>query len=143
MKKILTTLCFVLITFSSYSYSLVDPDSLNPSLPVVSYLIPSADMNIESYRQGTPSHLRLILCRNCMEKTYKISENAVLESSQNELKKGQLTVQLMKKEFAKVRVGIDRTKGEIVYLRLGASAYDELPNQEELNTNTSEEVIKL
>lgn len=143
MKKILNALCFTLLAMSQYSYSLVDPDSLDPSMPVVSYLIPAADMKIESYRQGKPSHLSLILCPNCIEKTYKISDNAVLELSRAPLKKDQLTIQLMKKEFSKIRVGIDRTKQEIIYLRLNASANDELPEQEALKTNTSEEVIKL
>lgn len=143
MKKILTTLCFTLLALSQYSHALVDPDSLDSGLPVVSYLIPADNMKIESYAQGKPSHLRLVLCRNCMEKTYKISDSAVLELSRKPLKRSDLTIELMKKEFNKIRIGIDRTKGEIIYLRLGASAYDELPEGQAIEEVNASGVIKL
>lgn len=78
-----------------------------------------------------------------MEKTYKISDSAVLELSRKPLKRSDLTIELMKKEFNKIRIGIDRTKGEIIYLRLGASAYDELPEGQAIEEVNASGVIKL
>lgn len=144
MKKILTTLCFTLLALSHYSYALIDPDSLDPGLSVVSYLIPADNMKIESYTQGKPSHLRLVLCRNCIEKTYKISDSAVLELSRKPLQQDQLTIQIMKKEYAKVRVFIDRTKAQIISLHLDANSGDAEPPEENGNDEDNYDgVIKL
>lgn len=144
MKKVLISVCFTLLALSPYSYALVDPDSLDSGLSVVSYLISADDMKIESYSRGKPSHLRLILCRNCMEKTYKISDNAVLELSRKPLKQDQLTIQIMKKEYAKVRVFIDRTKAQIISLHLDANSGDGEPPEENGNDEDNYDgVIKL
>ena len=129
MKPLLITLCFTLLSFNHASYALVDPDSLDPSMPVVSYLISADNIKITSYRQGSPSHLSVILCNNCKEKTYSLADSATLELFLQPLTKSELTINLLKKNFAQARLGIDRAKGEIIYLHLGANINDEAPTQ--------------
>lgn len=130
MKLLLSTLCFTLLSFNPASYALVDPDSLDPSMPVVSYLIPATDLNIAAYKHGLPSHLKVILCDVCLEKTYLLSSDAILESSRQPLDKSKLTASLLKKDFSQIRLGVDRVKSEIIYLHLGASADDESAPQQ-------------
>ncbi|MBL4797901.1 MAG: hypothetical protein JKY50_10845 [Oleispira sp.] len=134
MKLLLTTLCVALLSFNNPSYALVDPDALDPSMSVVSYLIPAQAVKIASYKQGTPSHLKVILCNICAEKTYPISTTATLILFLKTLDKSELTANLLKKNFAEVRLAVDREKGEIIYLHLGASVDDELSPQQDNST---------
>lgn len=129
MKKVLTTLCFALLAFSQHSYSLVDPDSLDPSMPVVSYLISSDNIKIKSYRQGVPSHLTVTLCNNCIEKTYSIATTATLKYLRKPIDKSDLALRLLQEKYPRVRLGINRSTQEITNLQIGASVYDELPLQ--------------
>ena len=135
MKLLLITLGSILLSFNHSSYAQLDPDHLDPSMPVVSYLISADNIKIASYRQGSPSHLSVILCNNCKEKTYALAPTATLESFNQPLKQSELTIKLLKKEFEKVRLGVDRAKGEIIYLRLGASVDDELSPQQQEQQN--------
>ncbi len=133
MKLLLTTFCIALLSFNHSSYALVDPDSLDPSMPVVSYLIPTHSVKIASYKQGAASHLSVMLCYNCQEKTYPLASSVILKSFRQPLDRSELTINLLKKNFDQVRLGINRMKGEIIYLHLGASINDELsPDQKEI-----------
>jgi len=134
MKLLLTTLCAALLSFNNLSHALVDPDSLDPGMSVMSYLIPAQAVKIASYKQGTPSHLKVILCNICTEKTYLISASATFKLFIKTLDKSELTASLLKKNFAEVRLAVDREKGEIIYLHLGASANDELSPQQDNST---------
>lgn len=129
MKLLLSTLCIALLSFNNSSYALVDPDALDPNMPVVSYLVFTKNVKIASYKQGSPSHLKVILCDICLEKSYPLASDVTLELSSKPLKKLELTENLLKKNFEKVRLGIDRAKGEIIYLHLDASVDDEVSLQ--------------
>lgn len=129
MKILLSTICFAFLTLSYPAYSLIDPDSLDPSMPVVSYLISSDNIKIKSYRQGVPSHLTITLCNNCIEKTYSIATTATLKYLRKPIDKSDLALRLLQKKYPLVRLGINRSTQEITNLQIGASVYDELPLQ--------------
>lgn len=131
MKLLLITLCSTLLSFNHSSYALVNPDSLDPSMPIVSYLISTDNISITSYSKGSPSHFAVTLCNNCKEKTYSLAPSATLRTFRQPLDKSELTINLLKKKFSKVRLGIDREKSEIIYLHLGASADDEITPQQQ------------
>lgn len=126
MNKLLITLCFTLLSFNHSSYALVDPDSLDSSMNTVSYLIAPENLKIIAYHLGSPSKLKVKLCRACLEKTYLLDPKAELKIFRQPLEKGKLTEFLLKKQFP-LRLTINRSKGMIIYLHIGASPNDELP----------------
>jgi hypothetical protein len=135
MKLLLSTLCIALLSFAHSSYALVDPDSLDPSMPVVSYLIPAENLQIVAYRLGSPSKLKVKLCRECFEKTYDLSPSAEFRLLNQRLDKTKLTEVLLKRELSQIRLAVNRRKGVITYLFIGASPNDEFSSTPFLKLN--------
>jgi hypothetical protein len=103
MKLLLTTFCIVLLSFNHSSYALVDPDSVNASMPVMTYLIPANNLKIVAYRLGSPSKLKVKLCRECLEKTYDLSPSAEFRLLEQPLDKTKLTEVILRKEHPILR----------------------------------------
>jgi hypothetical protein len=135
MKRLLSTLCIALLSFNNSSFALVDPDSLDPSMSVVSYLISSENLEITAYHLGSPSKLTVKLCKICNAKTYLLDPRAKFKIFNQPLNKTKLTEILLKKEFTQLRLAINRSKGMITYLYIGASPNDELSLAPFLNAN--------
>lgn len=123
MKSLLSL--FILLSLalhSSMSFSAdlgiekVDPDNIDPTMPVVIYNILPNDLSIKSYRQGNPSHLNLLLCKRCLEKSYKINQEANLTYNQQSIELSDLALIVMKKEFNYISLTINRSTQSIDYL---------------------------
>lgn len=127
MKILITTLYLTFLSLSYSAYALVDPDTQDPSMRVVSYLTSAENIEIKSYLQGTPSSLNVTLCKNCMVKTYTISPTATLEYLRQPLNKTELAGKLLQAKHPLIRLGINRSTQEIINLQIGANANDELP----------------
>lgn len=129
MKYLLTITLYLFFSTSYANNELVDPDSINPSMPVVSYLISESNLEIMAYRLGSPSKLKVKLCQQCSEKIYILDPDAELRLLKQPLATTKLTEALLKKDHPKLRLAINRSKGMIIYLHLGVNEYDEfVPN---------------
>lgn len=137
MKLLLSAFFIALLSFNNSSFALVDPDSLDPSMVVVSYLISSENIKITAYHQGSPSKLSVKLCKNCIVKTYLLDPKAEFKLFNQPLNKTKLTEILLKKGFTQLRLAINRSKGMITYLYIGASPNDELSLAPFLESNNS------
>jgi hypothetical protein len=122
MKYILTlSISLLIILHSSMSFSEasrsdiknLDPDSIDPTMPSVVYHIKPKDFSIASYRQGKPSHFKLLLCRRCQEKTYPLNPEARLTFNQQIITQRELTLIALKKEFNYISLAINRRTGFI------------------------------
>jgi hypothetical protein len=125
MKLLLTTFCIVLLSFNHSSYALVDPDSVNASMPVMTYLIPANNLKIVAYRLGSPSKLKVKLCRECLEKTYDLSPSAEFRLLEQPLDKTKLTEVILRKEHPILRLAVHRGKGMIIFLHIGVRDSEE------------------
>ncbi|MBQ0729193.1 MAG: hypothetical protein KBT75_00760 [Oleispira antarctica] len=133
MKYLLTITLYFFFSASHADSSLVDPDSLDSSMPVVSYLIPASNLKIAAYYLGAPSKLSVKLCSKCIEKTYLLDPKAELKRSRILLKRDILTKTILNKKFQEVRLVVDRRIGSITSLHIGASPYDEMPEMFKTN----------
>jgi hypothetical protein len=100
------------------NFEKVDPDSIDPKMTSVIYHISPKDLSIASYRQGKPSHLSVLLCRQCKIKTYSLSTEAQLIRNQESISNNNLALIIMKKEYNYVTVSINRNTQSIDYLVL-------------------------
>jgi len=125
MKYLLTITLYFFFSASHADSSLVDPDSLDSSMPVVSYLIPASNLKIAAYQSGSPSKLQVKLCKICIRKIYQLSPEAELNIMGQPLEKTKLTEILLGKKVSQLRLAVNRSKGMIIYLYLGASPNDE------------------
>ncbi|MFT4907401.1 MAG: hypothetical protein ACI978_001483 [Oleispira sp.] len=103
----------------------IDPDRIDPTMPSVVYHIKPKDFSIASYRQGTPSHFKLILCRRCKEKTYPLNPKAKLTFDQKKITQHELALIALKKEFNYITLAINRRTGLI-----DSFAFDTVNNTE-------------
>lgn len=116
---------FLLLLISSSSFAQkavlmeIDPDSIDPEMVRVAYIISIDDLNIQSYSNGIPSALSLKLCNRCKIKTYKLAKSLPLLLNEKPLKADDLTAALLKKVVDEIELGIDRANGTISYLFLG------------------------
>lgn len=116
---------FLLLLISSSSFAQktvlmeIDPDSIDPEMVRVAYIISIDDLNIQSYSNGIPSTLSLKLCNRCKIKTYKLAKSLPLLLNEKPLKADDLTAALLKKVVDEIELGIDRANGTISYLFLG------------------------
>lgn len=114
-----------LLTFSFFSFAEtattqgIDPDSIDPEMTQVMYLIGPDDLRITSYQGGHPSSFELKLCDVCRLKTYKLKSGAALLLNEKPLEMKQLAISLMKKSFDVIQLGINRPANTITYLYLG------------------------
>lgn len=125
MKLLLITLGSILLSFNHSSYALVDPDSINPSMPVVTYLIPASNLKIAAYRLGSPSKLTVKLCNQCLEKTYDLAPSAKFRLLQQPLDRTKLTEVLLKNQHPMLRLAVHRSKGMITFLHIGVRDNEE------------------
>jgi hypothetical protein len=125
MKLLLIILGSILLSFNHSSYALVDPDSINPSMPVVTYLIPANNLKIAAYRLGSPSKLTVKLCSQCSEKTYDLAPTAKFRLLQQHLEKEKLTEVLLRNEHPMLRLAVHRNKGMITFLHIGVMEHEE------------------
>jgi hypothetical protein len=98
----------------------VDPDNIDPAMPFVIYNIGPKDLSIASYRNGTPSHFTLLLCKRCKEKTYKLNPQAQLMLNQQDITKSDLALIVMKKKFNYITLTINRSTSSIDFLTFDA-----------------------
>lgn len=123
--KLLSMLFVALLSFNYSSYALVDPDSIDASMPVMSYLIPANNLKIEAYSLGSPSKLKVILCNECLEKTYTLAPSAKFRLLGLPLEKRKLTEVLLGKEHPMLRLAVNRSKGMITFLYIGVKDNEE------------------
>lgn len=134
MKYLLAITMYLLFSTSHANNSLVDPDSIDSGMKVVSYLIPENNLKVTGYERGSPSKLKVKLCNICLKKTYKLSPTAELRLLNEPLNKEDLTEALLRKKHPLLRLVIDRNKGIVIYLHIGVNKDDEfVPTI--LNTN--------
>lgn len=115
-----STLFLSLFLSATYADSfLVDPDSLDPSMPSVDYLISSKNLAISKYHLNVPSLLKVKLCKKCLEKKYKLDNSAELRFEGKPLDKKELTETILKNTFSHLRLRVNRKKNMITYLYLG------------------------
>jgi hypothetical protein len=91
----------------------IDPDKIDPTMPSVLYHIKPKDFSIASYRQGTPSHFKLLLCRRCKEKVYPINPKAKLTFNRQLITQSELALIALRKEFNYITLAINRRTGFI------------------------------
>lgn len=127
MKKIILStaflVCAVFINLNSYAdasaNSLVDPDSIDPEIEQVMYIIEPTDLKVHQYSNGIPSSFNVKLCNVCQTKTYAFAKDSSLLLNEISLEIDDLAISLIKKNFNKIQLGIDRSNGTISYLYLG------------------------
>ncbi len=115
----------ILLTLSPWSFAIgqnqvqLDPDLVDPEMTQVMYVISPNDIKVATYRNGAPASLDLKLCDNCQIKRYRLADNAELLINERPLLLTELTLELIKKQFDAIQLGIDRSKQTISYLYLG------------------------
>lgn len=97
----------------------IDPDLVDSNMTQVMYMISPKDIKITSYTGGFPSSLDLKLCNACMIKSYSLKSNAELLLNEQPLAIKDLAINLIKKKFDVIQLGIDRSTKAITYLYLG------------------------
>ena len=97
----------------------IDPSSIDAEMVNVMYLISPNDMKTTAYKSGLPHSFDLKLCKNCQIKPYTLKDNAELLINEQPLAIGDLTIQLIKKKFDVIQLGINRSDNTISYLYLG------------------------
>jgi hypothetical protein len=97
----------------------IDPDLVDSKMTQVMYMISPKDIKITSYTGGFPSSLDLKLCNACMIKSYSLKSNAELLLNEQPLAIKDLAINLIKKKFDVIQLGIDRSTKAITYLYLG------------------------
>lgn len=125
MKYLLAITLSLLFSTSYANESLVDPESISSSMPVVEYLVPADNLKITGYRLGSPSKLQVKLCKRCSEKVYELDTSAKLILFNMPLDKTALAEALLKKEHPLLRLVVNRRKGMITYLHIGVNKQDE------------------
>jgi hypothetical protein len=94
----------------------IDPDTVDPTIPSVVYHIKPKDFAIASYRQGKPSHFKLLLCRSCQEKVYPLNPGAELSFDGKTITQSELALIALKKDFNYISLAINRRSGFIDFL---------------------------
>lgn len=121
--RTLLTITFLLISSWSLAQTLnnsrIDPDLIDPEMSRVMYLIGPKDIRITSYRSGHPSAFELMLCEGCQKKEYQLAKDAELLLDEEVLAVKDLAINLIKKEFDVIQLGIDRSNRTVTYLYLG------------------------
>ena len=135
MKYLLTITLYLFLSTSYADSSLVDPDSFDSSMNVVTYQISAKNLKITAYHLGSPSKLKVKLCRDCLEKTYQLDPEAELKMFGEPLNKTKLTETLLRKKFSHLHLAINRSKGMITYLYFGVSPYAEFTRTPMLDIN--------
>jgi hypothetical protein len=100
----------------------IDPDLIDPEMTRVMYLIEPKDIKITSYRSGSPSAFKLKLCDVCRSKNYSLDKGAGLLLNGAPLALEDLTIQLIKKKFDVIQLGINRESNSVTYLYLGGTS---------------------
>ena len=125
MKYLLAITLSLLFSTSYANESLVDPESISSSMPVVEYLVPADNLKITGYGLGSPSKFQVKLCKRCLEKVYELDTSAKLILFNMPLDKTALAEALLKKEHPLLRLVVNRRKGMITYLHIGVNKQDE------------------
>ena len=125
MKYLLAITLYLLFSTSYANESLVDPDSIDSSMPIVSYIISKDNLKIVGYRLSSPSKLQVKLCKKCEEKVYELDISADLRLLNKSLDKTALAEVLLRKEHPLLRLAVNRKKGMIIYLHIGVNKEDE------------------
>tara|TARA_B110001454_G_C12434644_1_gene315104 strand:+ start:25 stop:438 length:414 start_codon:yes stop_codon:yes gene_type:complete len=103
----------------SSNLDLIDPNSIDPEMTSVMYLISPDDIKTTAYKSGAPSNFNLKLCKACQIKPYSLKIDAELLLNEQPLTINDLAIQLIKKQFDVIQLGIDRTTNTITYIYLG------------------------
>lgn len=121
--RLFTSITLILITISAYGQQdpdlLLDPNSIDSEMTKVMYRIGPKDIRTTSYSSGHPSAFELKLCDNCQKKVYQLEKNAHLLLNEEPLALADLAINLIKKKFDVIQLGIDRNKQSVTYLYLG------------------------
>lgn len=133
------------VLYSSLSFSVadtsitekVDPDTIDPKMISVIYHISPKDLSIASYRQGEPSHFKVMLCRKCNEKTYQLSSTAKLHLNHKPFNKSDLALTVMEKKYNHITLTINRSTQSIDYLSFRAAKKSEFDQEIYLDGKTS------
>lgn len=97
----------------------IDPSSIDPEMVDVMYLISPRDMKTTAYKGGFPHRFDLKLCKQCLIKSYTLKNNAEFLLNEQPLAIEDLAIQLIKKKFDVIQLGINRSNNTITYLYLG------------------------
>lgn len=95
--------------------TLIDPESIDPTMTSVAYTLESSDIRIVNYKTGSVNTLDLLLCKSCTITRYTISESAELLHHDSETKQSSIA-QLLAKKFKYIQVGLNRTTKEITFM---------------------------
>jgi hypothetical protein len=106
-------------TADTKNLNLTDPDLIDPEMATVMYLIKPRDIKTTAYQSGLPASFDLKLCRTCQIKSYTLKAGAELLINEQPLAIDDLTIQLIKKKFDIIQLGVNRTSHTISYLYLG------------------------
>lgn len=122
MRSLTLSLMLLFSSLSSAELDIsnsIDPNLIDPEMTQVMYLIGKNDVKTTSYKSGHPSAFELKLCTTCMKKTYLLKIGADLKIDAQPLAIEDLAINLIKKKFDVVQLGIDRTTNTITYIYLG------------------------
>lgn len=125
MKYLFAITLYLLFSTSYASDALIDPDSIDSSMAIVEYIVPTDNLKITGYRLGSPSKLQVKLCKRCEKKIYELDRSAELVLLNQTLDKAALAEVLLRKEHPLLRLVINRRKGMITYLHIGVDKEDE------------------
>ena len=95
--------------------TLIEPESIDPTMTSVAYTLESSDIRIVNYKTGSVNTLDLLLCKSCKITRYTISESAEL-LHQDSVTKQSSIAQLLAKKFKYIQVGLNRTTKEITFM---------------------------
>jgi hypothetical protein len=143
MRSLILSLMLIFSYFCSAStptadinnLNLTNPDLIDPEMTTVMYLINPSDIKTTAYQSGLPASFGLKLCQTCQIKSYTLKVGAELLINEQPLTINDLTIQLIKRKFDVIQLGIDRTSHTISYLYLGGinESNDEELEQEKAN----------
>ncbi len=122
MRSLLLLFTFIfsyLGSSSTLAAGTIDPNLIDPEMTNVMYLISPDDIKTTAYQSGAPSSFNLKLCKACQIKSYSLKSGAELLINEQPLPISDLAIQLIKKQFDVIQLGIDRTNHTVTYLYLG------------------------
>jgi hypothetical protein len=121
--KLLTHLFILALSVFSSATSSAEKD---PEMRKVSYTLPPNAFSIASYKAGTPSAFKVTLCSSCQQTVMELSKDAGLFRDKTRLTGQAFTEIALKKQFAVVRLGINRDKNQITFVNLASDFGEKL-----------------
>jgi hypothetical protein len=97
----------------------IEPDLIDAEMTLVMYRIEPNSLKTIAYKNGYPSTLNIKLCQACRIKPYTLEINAEILLNEQPLALEDLSIELIKKNYDSVELGLNRSTQAVTHLYLG------------------------